>query len=287
MAFAQALLCTGGDPLGCGSCEACRRVVGTVGDDSELPLHPDVVLVGRAVYRPEVLGRSSAEVAEISVQQIRRVVLSRAAYAPHEGPAQVFIVRSAEELSISAANALLKTLEEPRAGTHFVLLTTRPDKLLSTIRSRTLGVRFGPLPDELVREILREHGADDGDIDTLVELGAGSAGAALRALDPEQDEQRRQFITGVVDAVAARDLGPAVQFSESVAGDRRILRGQLMALAAHYAKAARERVRAAPAQAEVDAIRHGLVLSAVDALEHNASNNLTLSSLVLRLRRAC
>ncbi|MBW2527758.1 MAG: DNA polymerase III subunit delta' [Deltaproteobacteria bacterium] len=286
-AFAQALLCRAGDPLGCGTCESCRRVVARTGDGSDLPLHPDVVLVGRGVYRPEVIGRSSPEVAEISVQQIRKVVLSRASYAPHEGPAQVFVIRGADELSISAANGLLKTLEEPRPGTHFVLLTARPDRLLSTIRSRTLAVRFGPLPDDVVRGILAEQGADAADLDALVELAAGSAAAALGALDPEQSEARRRFVAAVTEAVAAADLGPAVAFSESVATDRRILRGELLALAAHYAGFARQSVAQAPAEAELAAVRHDLVLAAVDALERNASNNLTMSTLVLQLRRAC
>ncbi|MGC4092354.1 MAG: hypothetical protein QM756_31625 [Polyangiaceae bacterium] len=70
-----------------------------------------------------------AEASGISVEQIRRVVLERIGFSPHEGRALVFIVREADELTLQAANSLLKTLEEPPARTHFVLLTSRPESL--------------------------------------------------------------------------------------------------------------------------------------------------------------
>ena len=142
MAFAQALVCTSEDPLGCGVCSACERAV-TLGEGKPaVPVHPDVIFVERGLYPPEVLGRSRPEAQELSVDQIRSVVLERVAYPPHEGKARVYIIRRAEELSISAANALLKTLEEPGRNTHFILLVSRPARLLSTIQSRTLRVRF-------------------------------------------------------------------------------------------------------------------------------------------------
>src|SRR5690606_3322038 len=130
------LVCVGGDRLGCGACDACRRAALTADAEPPAPLHPDVVIVARGFYPPDTIG-GKKEANEISVEQIRRVVLSRASYAPHEGRATVFIVRDAEQLSVSAANALLKTLEEPRPSTYFVLLTARGDKLLDTIRSRS------------------------------------------------------------------------------------------------------------------------------------------------------
>src|SRR5690606_9842972 len=220
LAFAQALLCTAaktspGVPsgLGCGACDACRRVV-TFGEGGpSLPLHPDVVLVGRALYPPDTIG-GKKELAEISVEQIRRVVLSRASYAPHEGRAQIFIVRGAEQLSISAANALLKTLEEPRPSTYFVLLSAQSERLLDTIRSRTLPVRFGPLPDAVVAKILQDAGVSSERIDAIVAMAGGSARAALDAADPTLGEARDAFVTAVVRAVSAPDLANAVELGE-------------------------------------------------------------------------
>src|SRR5450432_4178978 len=156
-ALAQALVCELGGTRACGTCSACQRALRLAENDPQVPAHPDVVLLQRGLYR----GRISAnEATGISIEQVRRIVLERAGYRPHEGRALVFIVREAEELTVSAANALLKTLEEPGPSTYFVLLTSRPNRLLDTIRSRTLPVRFSPLSDELVARILRAKGVN-------------------------------------------------------------------------------------------------------------------------------
>ncbi|MEP7123581.1 MAG: DNA polymerase III subunit delta', partial [Byssovorax sp.] len=157
-ALAQALVCTAGDPLGCGRCDACRRAVTFSDERPHSPHHPDVKIIERAFYPPETFTPPKNEATQISIEQIRTIVLAHAAYPPHEGRARVFVVRRAEELSVGAANSMLKTLEEPRNGTHFILLTARPDRLLDTIRSRTLPVRFAPLPAEVVRSILQARG---------------------------------------------------------------------------------------------------------------------------------
>jgi DNA polymerase-3 subunit delta' len=283
-ALAQALLCTAGNTLGCGGCDSCRRVVQLSEDEPRVPKHPDVVLVARGLYPPSTIGRSSQEVSEISVHQIRRVVLSQAGYSPHEGRARVFIIRSAEQLRVEAANALLKTLEEPRADTHFVLLTASPERLLDTIRSRSMPIRFGPLPDEVLADVLRARGLPDDRIDGLLPLAGGSASAALSAADPEQSEGRDGFVDAMHEAVAASTMGPAVALSEGCARDRRVLAEHLAALAASYAREARRAVDDAPAAAELAARRHALVLEAKDALERNASATLTIATLLVSLR---
>src|SRR5262249_38301472 len=152
-ALAQALVCEKG--TGCGSCSACRRAVTLSADEPRVPQHPDVVLLGKGLYRGLLSG---GEAMGIGVEQVRRIVLTRVGFPPHEGRALVFIVRDAEEITQQAANALLKTLEEPHQRTHFVLLTSRPSRLLDTIRSRCLPVRFAPLPDAVVGTLLERRG---------------------------------------------------------------------------------------------------------------------------------
>jgi DNA polymerase III subunit delta' len=283
-ALAQALVCVGGDPLGCGRCDACTRAVKLSQERPHAPLHPDVTIVEKNFYPPETLGRSRPELVEISVDQIRTIVLAHAAYPPHEGRARVFIVRRAEELSVSAANGLLKTLEEPRAGTHFILLTARGDRLLNTIRSRTLPVRFGPLPDEVVRAALRSQGVPEERHDLAVELAAGSASLALELCDAERTAARDAFVASVLGAVDARDLGPAVALSESGDRDKGALREDLRALAAVLARRARREVEAAPRAAAVAARRYQAVARAVVSLERNASPGLTMIALVQEMR---
>jgi DNA polymerase-3 subunit delta' len=198
----------------------------------------------------------------------------------------VFIVKGAEELSTGAANALLKTLEEPRPGTHFVLLTSRGDRLLNTIRSRTLPIRFAPLPEAVVRGALRQKGVPEDRHDLAIELAAGSVSAALELCDAERTDARDAFVKGVLAAVDARDLGPAVALAESVDRDKEQLRNDLRALAAALARAARADVEGAPARAGVAARRYAAVARAVVHLERNASPSLAMSSLIAELRDA-
>jgi len=172
------------------------------------PVHPDVIVLERGLYEPAQIGRRTPESQELSIDQVRTLVLARAAFPPHEGRAKVFIVRRAEELSISAANALLKTLEEPGRGTHFILLCSRPDTLLPTIRSRTLRVRFGPLPDAVVAELLMARDVDADAARTMASLASGSMAAALALADPDESSKRQQFVKKALAALESPDLGP-------------------------------------------------------------------------------
>jgi DNA polymerase III subunit delta' len=286
-ALAQALVCTEAAPLDCGTCDACRRAITFASERPTSPLHPDVSIVEKNFYPPEVIGRSRPELTEISVDQIRKIVLSRAAYSPHEARARITIVRRAEELSISAANALLKTLEEPRSGTHFVLLTARPDRLLDTIRSRTLPVRFGPLSDDIVRAILSAGGVPQGRLDLAVELASGSASAALELVDDEKSANRDAFVEAVLGALDARDLGPAIALSEAQEQVRDEVRRNLRALAAALAREARAMATGGdPSGAALAAKRYELVANSVTNLDKNASPSFTVIALVSALRSA-
>ena len=283
IAFAQALVCTGGVRLGCGACDSCHRAERKNEQDPKVPMHPDVVLIGRGVYPPELIG-GKKEATEISVEQVRRVVLTRAAFAPHEGRAQVFIIRRAEELSISAASALLKTLEEPRPGTHFVLVSSQPELLLDTIRSRSLPIRFGPLADEALTAILTAHGVDSARIPGLCELAGGSADLALELCDPERSAAREEFVTGMLEAIDCPTMAPGVIIGESVERDRTWLEGSLRALGVQFVREARRHVASDPARAHLAARRHALCIDAIDAIDRNGQAGLVIAALVSSLR---
>jgi len=113
------------------------------------------------------------------VREIVRLVASR----PFEGARQVFILQ-ADTLNVQAANALLKTLEEPEGETVFVLLATSREGVLPTILSRAQALRFNPVPTSVVAGFLQERGAAEPRL--AAELGRGSVGLSLRyAEDPE------------------------------------------------------------------------------------------------------
>ncbi|THD36595.1 MAG: DNA polymerase III subunit delta' [Sphingomonas sp.] len=92
---------------------------------------------------------------------------------------RVVLIDSADDLERNGANALLKNLEEPPAGTVFLLVSHAPGRLLPTIRSRCRLLRFEPLDDADMRAALTHAGAKASEIDELVRVGQGSPAQAL------------------------------------------------------------------------------------------------------------
>jgi DNA polymerase III subunit delta' len=161
-AVAEALNCL--SPEGrdaCGSCAACRRIA--------RGSHPDVL----AIEPPEI-GATKIEFV--------RPAIAAAAYRPFEGRCRVVIVDDADRLTEDAANALLKSLEEPPTGTVFILVTARPEVLLPTIRSRCSQLRFGRLSaGDVARFLIERQGMDAEEAHAVAAVADGSPGRALEA----------------------------------------------------------------------------------------------------------
>lgn len=140
--LARTLLCAAPpEERPCGACRHCRRI-GWPGGDGEERFHPDFHVATRDLK------------ASTSVEAARSLVRP-AQMSPFEARGQVFVVASAESLTIEAANSLLKALEEPHdtAPRHFLLLAPSRLDLLPTLRSRSLSLYLGPAealdPEEL------------------------------------------------------------------------------------------------------------------------------------------
>jgi DNA polymerase-3 subunit delta' len=282
--LAQALVCQRrepGSPSACGECSACTRAVPRPAETR--PVHPDVVVLERGLYEPATIGRRTPETQDLSIDQVRTLVLARAAFPPHEGRAKVFIVRRAEEMNQAAANALLKTLEEPGPRTHFILLSSVADSLLPTIRSRTQRVRFAALPDDVVAALLTERGVERAT--SIAALADGSMAVALDLGDPEATARREDFVGRAVAAVNANDLEGGLALAEEakkVGRETSML--HLEALAAAFAAQAREAVSGETRAADVAAMRHALTLAAVEQIDANASTQLAMEAMFIRLR---
>lgn len=121
--LAAAMVCTGSGEKPCGTCTACKKVLGGV--------HPDVIQVG-------------LDGKDISVGQAREA-RSDAYIRPNEGERKVYIFHNAQNMNPSAQNALLKLLEEGPAYAVFLLLTDNPGSVLTTIRSRCEGAALTPV----------------------------------------------------------------------------------------------------------------------------------------------
>ncbi|MCB2223335.1 MAG: hypothetical protein KQH83_04080 [Actinobacteria bacterium] len=167
--FAAGLLCPDGDP-------GCLRRALAGG-------HPDLVLV-------EPDGRTT-----LTVEKARSTV-ARAALAPVESDRKVFLFEEAGMMSDEAANALLKTLEEPTASSIFILVAESEDDLPGTVASRSRTVVFGRVPDGEVIAALTGRGIDEQRAADAARTSGGRPGLALLlATRPEVAAFRRAWLS--------------------------------------------------------------------------------------------
>ena len=146
--FAAALVCP---DRGCGICNTCRR--------ARSARHPDVIEV-------EPAGTF------VVVDQVEEM-MKEAFTSPFEAERKVIIVTEADRMNEPAANKLLKTLEEPPARTHFLLLSEAPDELLPTVRSRCQRIDFAALSDADVTAALVAGGTDPAAAAAAARLASG------------------------------------------------------------------------------------------------------------------
>ena len=215
VALAQALVCEDAPMKGCGSCAACRRV--------ENFNHPDVTFVRTEdeLVRRGLLGKSDLDHTpsrDLKVEQVRQLQ-ERLAFRPLEAKWKVAILTPADALNPQAQNALLKTLEEPPRDTVLVLVTSAPDKLLPTIRSRCSRVQFGPLPDDVIAaKLAKEKKQSPAEAQLLAKMAQGSMSRAL-ALDSGVGKKRKETIEGFC-ALDPKDARGWLQLAETWADDR-------------------------------------------------------------------
>lgn len=185
--LAAGLLCTVDDPHDrpCGACAACRKVAH--GN------HPDLHRLA-----PEGAGE------QIRLAQVQGLT-AELALMPMEAPLRVAIIESAHRLNPDAQNALLKTLEEPVGRACMVLCADDPGTILPTVASRSARVRLGPVPRDVIADMLVDEGlADAVRATALARAAAGSPGRALAlARNPEALLVRERIIRQLADLLVA------------------------------------------------------------------------------------
>jgi DNA polymerase-3 subunit delta' len=151
--------------------------------------------------------------AEIRVDEIRRMrdFLHMSAT---DGGRRAVIIDAADEMNTSAANALLKHLEEPPAGVTFLIVSHRPSALLPTIRSRCRVLALSPLAPGALAEALTAAGLP-GDVPGLSELAGGSVGAAARLIQGEGAELYAELLS-VVAGMPRLDRPAAIALADSL-----------------------------------------------------------------------
>ena len=195
--FAQTLLCEGIDKhmhqigdatqekaYACGVCDSCKKALAGT--------NPDIIFIERET------GKNN-----ISVDDIREKVVEDAAVKPYKGRYKIYIIKEAQEMSIEAQSALLKTLEEPPEYVVVMLLVSSPDMLLHTIRSRTEQIEVPVLSDEIVENFLREALEDDDtvtddDIQFAVTFAEGKIGRGMACFQNPHFKALKDDVLNVV-----------------------------------------------------------------------------------------
>ena len=185
--MARRLNCTGDPPTGL--CNSCRRTLERT--------HPDLTILAAPKDKKEILVDAARE------------VVNESAKRPYEGEFRVVIVDEADRLNVSSGNALLKVLEEPPSFLVFLLVTSRPEQVLPTIRSRATRHHIPTLPAAKVRELLAARGWDEEEIARGLPYAGGRIGFLLgggwKRLEPWRERWLAAF-------EGAADKGSAALF---------------------------------------------------------------------------
>ena len=294
VALAATINCLQPKPAGaleldaCGECASCRRI--------DRGVHPDVIVV------------EPGDSGTIKIEQIRDVI-DRAGYRPFEGRRRVVIIDEADAKVPAAQNAMLKTLEEPPSASVFVLVSSMPDALLGTVRSRCPRLRFGPLtPAEVADVLIRDHDYAEAEARAAAADADGSIGRALEAQSVDLTEARAAAQRLLEQTARSGDPAMRLNAAKDLAGKKgspASERDQLAVLLRSLASLLRDlgilSSRANPAslanadlQAELTRLTtsfgaarsmraFGAVDQALAALERNASPKIVADWLVLQL----
>ena len=195
--FAAMLNCPQSQDDSSASCPVCRRICEEK--------HPDFI-----IEKP-LRGM-------IRIDRVRHIQ-SFFQFAPVEAFYRVAIIDDAHSMNRAAQNALLKTLEEPPAGRVLILVTSKPFLLLPTVRSRCRRIRFGPIRNDILAEILEQQGLDREKVSLVAATSGGSVARALEMSASHFLDLRRQMIDMLADSQSVGIRGN-LELSAEISKDR-------------------------------------------------------------------
>ncbi len=202
LALAKALMCPDRPGKGCDRCSVCLRI--------DAGNHADA-----RRFRPRDEGNRN-----IQVETLRSDILPIAHFAPFEAK-QAFLIFPEADVSFpalhpEAANALLKTLEEPRPNVCFILLAERPDRLLVTIRSRCQSLHFGRLPRLVLEHVLETAGIAQALHGPAIALADGRADRVLALCEGGLAKSLLDRALRIDAALTRGDTGRLIELSEEL-----------------------------------------------------------------------
>jgi DNA polymerase-3 subunit delta' len=156
----------------CGSCESCSLL--------EVDSHPDFAHIYKELLEFTKDGKNRKTPVDLPIDVIREFLIQQVSNRPSLSARKVFVVSEAEKLNASSQNALLKVLEEPPQYCTIILLCTRLEKLLPTIKSRCQIIRFGPVEEGRIISHLTGMGLGREQAVFFARLAQGSLGMACQ-----------------------------------------------------------------------------------------------------------
>ncbi|HOW56900.1 MAG TPA: DNA polymerase III subunit delta', partial [Smithellaceae bacterium] len=199
--FARALNCTAFDEQNdaCGRCLSCRKI--------EHHNHPDIAQI-------------AADGQFIRINAVREIQ-EQMRFRPLEATRRVFIIDDADRMNEQAANALLKTLEEPTVHNLLILITARPHTLPRTILSRCRQMRFQPLTTaDVVRYLRDKLNMEEKQAVLLAGISGGSPGLALEQ-NKDETIAGRQEILNMLGATRSKNPLSLLSFASFFGRDKK------------------------------------------------------------------
>ena len=148
-----------------------------------------------------------------------REILQTIYLTPVEGGWKAVVVYLPEKMNATAANRLLKVVEEPPEKTIFVMITHAPEKVIPTISSRCQAIRVLPYSrEDIVRVLVSVFGKPEDVASSAAQIAGGSVGEALRYISGKEDyEEQMDIFKGLMDALDSKDLYTALDFGDRLA----------------------------------------------------------------------
>ena len=248
IAFSRYLLCRdkGTAAESCGTCPACVKM--------DKLVHPDLHFVFPVINKSKNAGRSTVSDDEIATwrdtvlerqyfgfedwltaidadnKQARifvtesESILSKLSLKSVEGGYKIMIIWHAEKMNAECANSILKLLEEPPAGTIFILTTDAPEQMLETIISRTQRIEFKRIPEQLIEQRLTGPGYML-DADTAAKIAHLSGGSWLKAMSAlrvnAESDEFFDYFTRLMRLSYGRKLKDLKLWADGIAGGGR------------------------------------------------------------------
>ena len=202
----------------CGTCESCRLL--------EAGSHPDFIPVYKELREFTRDGKGKAAPVDLPIDVVREFIIEKVSTKPTLSRKKVFVVSEAERLNTASQNCLLKVLEEPPKYCTIILLCTRMEKLLPTIKSRCQIIRFALIDEEKIIGKLKGAGLEQKRAQYFARLAEGSLGAATQWAQLElADANLYQTKKKLVGSLCDFQYADALELAQRLLGESKEIAG--------------------------------------------------------------